>query len=374
MPSPAQLRAVAAIVAGETEEWRDVRMSADAFLEICEAEGVTTLMHHRLSACSAGKHWPRNVRDALAAKARASAGEELLRGSETRAVIETLAQAGIAPLLIKGTPLAYTVYPSPAARPRDDTDLIIPAAQVGPARDALLSRGYTATVHCSELFAQFEVQKRDQYGVVHAFDVHWKISTQPTFAGTLTYEEMLPRAVPVPGLGPSAAAPCITDALMLSCIHPVMHHQNAERLLWSYDVHLLASRLTPGELEDFVGRARQKRISAVCAHRLRLACTMFGTAVPAGSVARLTADVDDEPSAAYLASHRRWHHELASSLGALPRLGDRIRLLRSVLLPGRAYILGAYGLRDKPLAPWLLPALYVHRNVRGAWKILAGKK
>ncbi len=28
----------------------------------------------------------------------------------------------------------------------------------------------------------------------------------------------------------------------------------------------------------------------------------------------------------------------------------------------------------KPLAPLLLPALYVHRNMRGAWKILAGKK
>ena len=32
-----------------------------------------------------------------------------------------------------------------------------------------------------------------------------------------------------------------------------------------------------------------------------------------------------------------------------------------------------YGLRGKPLTAWLLPVLYVHRNARGAWKILSGK-
>ena len=35
-----------------------------------------------------------------------AAGEELLRGAETRAVVETLASAGVRPILIKGTPLA----------------------------------------------------------------------------------------------------------------------------------------------------------------------------------------------------------------------------------------------------------------------------
>ena len=58
----------------------------------------------------------------------------------------------------------------------------------------------------------------------------------------------------------------------------------------------------------------------------------------------------------------------------LPRSAIALRLLREVLLPSPAYMLGAYGLRGKPLAPLLLPALYVHRNVRGAWKIIAGKK
>jgi len=122
-----------------------------------------------------------------------------------------------------------------------------------------------------------------------------------------------------------------------------------------------------------VRHARQKRVAAVCAHQLRLTQTLFETSIPADVLAALSA-VPDEPSADYLASQRRWHHELASSVRGLPGFGDRVRLLRAVLLPSPSYMLGAYGLRGKPLGPWLLPALYMHRNLRGAWKILMGKK
>jgi hypothetical protein len=101
---------------------------------------------------------------------------------------------------------------------------------------------------------------------------------------------------------------------------------------------------------------------------------MFRTPLPAGILDSLEAPGPPEPSTEYLASERRWHHETLASLRALPRVSDRVRMLRDVLLPSPAYMLGAYGVRAKPLGPWLLPALYVHRNLRGAWKILAGKK
>ena len=348
-------------------------MPAEALLEICEAEDLATLIHHRLAIPDAGDDWPQNVLDALAVKARTVTGEELLRGAEIRAVIEALATAGIRALLIKGTPLAYSVYPTPAARPRDDTDLMITVAHVDAARGVMASLGYIETVHCSDLFSQFEVQKRDRFGVVHAFDVHWKISTQPVFADVLSHREMLRDAVSVPALGAAAFAPGFVDALLLACIHPAMHHKNAERILWIYDTHLLASRLTDDEFCDFARQAMHKRVAAVCAHQLQLARAIFETRIPDAALNELSA-AEDEPSAAYLASHRRWHHEVISSVRGLPRVGDRVTLLRHVLLPSPGYMLGAYGLRGKPLAPWLLPALYVHRGVRGAWRILAGKK
>lgn len=364
---------LAAFLGGAPMRWSDLRIDQQALLDLCKAEDLSALCFHRLSRSPWRDEWPPTLYDALSEIARVQIGEELLRMTETRAVVDALARAGVRAILIKGTPLAYTVYEAPSLRTRDDTDLLIAEADVPAARRVMASLGYAATVHCSELFSQFEVQKVDRFGVCHAFDVHWKISTQPVFADVLTYPEMLPRTVAVPALGSAAIAPSATDSLLLACIHPVMHHQNAERVLWVYDTHLLASRLAPADFADFVRRARQKTVGAVCAHELRLAQTLFGTAVPTGVIGELSAAVD-EPSAEYLASERRWHHELASSLRARPHFADRVRLMRDVLLPSPSYMLGAYGLRDKPLAPWLLPALYVHRNVRGAWKILTGKK
>ena len=178
----------------------------------------------------------------------------------------------------------------------------------------------------------------------------------------------------VPALGDAAVSPRPLDALLLACVHPVMHHYNVERVLWIYDVHLLASRLSPDELDELARLARTKKVAGICAHQLRLAQTVFGCSVPEAVYASLTCDGEAEPSAAYLATGRRWHDELIASVRGLRSAGDRARLLREVLFPSPQYMLGAYGLHGKAVGPWLLPALYVHRNARGLWKIVSGQK
>jgi hypothetical protein len=104
-----------------------------------------------------------------------------------------------------------------------------------------------------------------------------------------------------------------------------------------------------------VRHARQKRVAAVCAHQLRVTQTLFQTAIPADVKDELSA-VNDEPSADHLASQRRWHHELASSVRGLPRFGACVKVLREVLLPSP------------------LPALYVHRKRSRRVEDSQGKK
>ncbi len=365
---------LAALLAGQSCRWADLRVSADAIVETCDREDLAPLVYQRVCEQDAAGDWPAAVLAVLEQRARDAAGEELLRGAETRSVIDALAAAGIRPVIIKGTALAYGAYPTPASRPRGVTDLIISQSQVDAARDVLLRLGFVQTVTCDQLFAQFEVQKLDRFGVTHAYDVHWKISTQPIFADVLTYDEVAARACPLPALGPSALAPADADALLLACIHPVMHHQNSPRLLWLFDMFLLASRLTPEGARRFVQLARDRKVAAVCVHQLRLVEDLFGVRIAPAVIGELAATSGGEPSAAYLASNRKWRDELLSSVRGLPRFGDRVRLVRQVLLPPPAYVLGAYGLRDNALAPLLLPALYMHRNVRGVWKVLTGKK
>ena len=242
---------------------------------------------------------------------------------------------------LKGTALAYTVYDTPIARPRLDTDILIDPDDRREARGVLEGCGYTAPPYCDELFAQFQMEKRDRFGLGHVIDVHWKISTQPVFADVLDHQGILPRARPIPALGPSAVGPSPVDALLLACIHPVMHHQNTQRILWTYDTHLLASALGPADWDAFVGRATHARVAG-CVRAPAAASRSRCSTHPCRrtSCADLSA-ASGEPSAAYLASQRRWRHELASSLRGSPRFADRVKLLREVLLPSQDYMLGA---------------------------------
>jgi hypothetical protein len=190
----------------------------------------------------------------------------------------------------------------------------------------------------------------------------------------LRYGEMLGAAQPVAALGPHALAPAPMHSLLVACTHPVMHHRNDERLLWTYDVHLLASAATHGQLAEFLRLARERGVAGACGQSLSRSVSLFHTPLPSTLIDDLGASAASERSSVYLEPGRRWHDETASALRHLPSWVERIRFLRRILLPDRRYVVQAYGLSDHPLVTVLLPALYLHRNIRGALRILVGQK
>jgi hypothetical protein len=363
-----------AVLCGQELPWVALGSSPAGFIDTCAAREVSALLYQRVSGFTHVDDWPDEVRRVLARTAHAAAAIEIVRSHEIAAVLDALASRNIHPILLKGAALAHVLYDSPALRPHADTDLLIRRRDVDAVRATSRELGYSESLLSDGelIFCQFQMIRRDRFAVDHPFDFHWKISTQSLFADVLTYDELAAGAVPVPALGNRARTAAGVQALLLACIHPVMHHRNDERFIWLYDIHLLASRLSGGDLERFAALAIDKQMAAICARQLRVTAARFGTAIPDRLMADLSERAGVEPSAAYLEPSRRWHHELASNLGALPRLRDRVRLLREVLFPSRGYMLIAYGL--EPWGSILLPALYLHRCARGLWKVLAGEK
>ena len=352
--------------------WDALRCDAAAFLDAARAEETCPLVHHRQRGAPESATWPRAVRQALEDEARAAVARELLIQRELLRVLEALDRHGVHPLLFKGTALAYAHYPHPSLRSRSDTDVLIREPDRGAVRDALAPLGYAPSLLCDGeiLFRQFELARDDRFGVSHALDVHWAISTQVAFASVLVYQEMWPRARHAPALGPHARVPAPEDALLLALIHPAMHHRNQPRLLWTYDVHLLAGALEPADFDALGRRVTRKGIAAVCAHGLRNARETFGTVVPPAVLDALAAaPVQGQPTAAYLQAGRSWARDTADSLRALTRWRDRLRLLREIALPSPWHMLRAYGLADTGWARTLLPALYLHRGVRGVLRL-----
>src|SRR5262249_31394067 len=148
--------------------------------------------------------------------------------------------------------------------------------------------------------------RSDAAGVEHWIDVHWAVSVAKPFADALSWPELLDGAAPVPSLGSHARTPGLPHALLLACIHPVMHHRNAERLMWICDVDRLARRLDAGEWSAFVSMVRTKRLRAVATRGLTLATERLGTVVPPDVLAAIAPEGEAEATAAYLEEGRGW--------------------------------------------------------------------
>lgn len=343
------------------------------------AEGIGTLtagmvaaarqhrMHLLLAASlsTAERQTPEGTR--LARELILAAGLHAWQEEATRDLLDSLGAAGVAALILKGTGLAYTVYPEPHLRPRVDVDLLIAREKLVAAEDVLAARGWTRPPEPGRELsaAQRHYVKHGPGALLYYADVHWKIANPRIFASALTFDELESRAVHVAPLGPSARTLGPVDALLLACMHRVAHHEDAPDLLWLWDIHLLMERLSLDDATRLVARAESTAMQAVCARGVRLAGQLFGTRGAPELVARLeTSDVREkpEPSSQFLGGARAIT-VLRTDLSTLT-WRDRVHLVAEHLFPPTMYMRSRY-----PGWPAvLLPLAYVDRIARGAPK------
>jgi hypothetical protein len=320
----------------------------------------------RLTA-GAGASWDDAVlKDARSELAHAAVLEDVQR-RELLAVTRALAEAGIEALLLKGAALAYQVYPEPALRPRDDTDLLIRTADRDRAGSALIALGYEpAAENTSELAtAQRHLVRVDAQGFAHSIDVHWRVTNPLVFAEALPFDRAWRRSVAVPALE-GARALCFVDALLLAGLHRLAHHGDDSSLIWVYDIHRLAGAFAEQDWEDLVAQAAANSLSGACRHGLSRSREAFGTRIPAGILEALEANA--RPSEEEFFQPRVSPlRVLVSDWRALDSWSGRVRLLGAHVFPEPAYMATKYGTRN----PVLLPFLYAHRALTGLPKWLA---
>jgi hypothetical protein len=183
------------------------------------------------------------------------------------------------------------------------------------------------------------------------------------FADSVTYHDLCDRAVPIPALGPHARGLSPGDALFVACLHRVAHHRDAAELLWLWDIHLLASRLSGDEADRFTALARRARMRSVCCRGLDLACDWFRSAAASRISEGLRPSPHEmpEPSARFLDATGRPADQLLAELATLHSWRERAGLLREHLFPPAGYIRAVYAGWPKAL----LPVAYLHRIATG---------
>jgi hypothetical protein len=370
---------ICALLRREAADWHGGTdpTAVTRFLEAGSYHGVLPLLHAEFNRRRDRGAWPEGIVAACRERARAHAIFELARRSEVERVLQALALAGVRPLLLKGIALAYSHYPGPALRPRADADLLIPPRQRQVTLDTLDRLGYATRGEATGGLVSYQANwsRTDDLGVLHLWDVHWRISDSHILAKSLGYEELHARARPIPALGPHACALAPVDALLHACIHRAGHvnspyyvdggaHLGGDRLIWLYDIHLLVSRMSAAEMGEFAALAASKQIRWVCLEALRQANERFATPIPGPVASVLSSPGAVESSARYLRGGRM--RQMAGEFLALGGWRDRARWVREVAFPSAGYMRWKY-----PDAPktWL-PLLYLRRGAIGMARLL----
>ncbi|MEO5896077.1 MAG: nucleotidyltransferase family protein [Vicinamibacterales bacterium] len=354
---------VAALARALTGEYECHTSHAGALKDLATDHGVDALLWQ----ASADQSGAAALRDALEPGVRAAATRDLFVRRDLRDVTDALASNNIPALITKGTALAYTVYPQPWMRPRTDSDLLVRHADVPAACRALEACGYTRSdaVSTGELVShQYAFERHDANGVHQVLDLHWKIVNPQVLADALSFDDLWRDSLVAAAIGPNAHVPSAIGSIAVACVHRLAHHQGNDRLIWLYDLKLLAATLTAGDWNALRDLASDRRIAGFCLDGLRSARDLLESPLPADIEDALSAAAPDEPSRAYVAGTVTKRDVLISDLKALTSWHDRIRLVREHVFPPAAFIQQRYGTTSR----WLLPALYVHRFVTGASK------
>ena len=363
-----------AIVRGESPGW-PAEGSDDLealLLRHAEYHGIVALLDERLAHLSA---WPTSFLDAVHRSAIAQALWEMRNKKVIGEVLTALEKRGIEPVLFKGTALAYSLYANSTWRPRADTDMIIASSDAGPTIETLTSLGFArhASIDGELVSYQDSFVKATGIGGSHVIDIHRRITNSELLSRLLTYAELRGEARALPALCCAALAAGPVHALLLACLHRATHRHNpyytdgvayygGDRLIWYYDIHLLAQSFTVPDWQAFIREATEKGLCATSVEGLTGATVRFGTRCPdfaSDALART-----GEPVTTYLGASRLRQSWI--DFWAIPSVAKRLQFAHELMFPPAIYMRTKYKASDKTWLPWL----YARRAVEVSGDLL----
>ena len=271
---------------------------------------------------------------------------------ELGALLDALADAGVAVIPLKGPVLAQTLYRDPASRPFTDLDLLVRPEQARAAIERLTDLGYRHLAHERSL----------AYEVAHAgaacfvpttatphhlpVDLHWSLVS---FSGGFVPRGMRDpaiwaRAQTVERFGRPMLQLAPDDLLLYLALHLAVHHP-LSGLRWRFELAVCLARCAGTVAwSTLVARARDWGVAGAVYFALAAATSSLGVTAPSEAMAamrprgvrgrileRLAPTLRERPSLDYLVN-----------LLSLDRAADRRQLVRRGLAPSASWVRARY--------------------------------
>ncbi|MCO5054633.1 nucleotidyltransferase family protein [Thermomonas sp.] len=366
----AALRALCADCLRETvlpARWEALAAAGEPALDVAQAQGVTALLAAAVAKVLPAYPELTELHAALSVRNKREAMQEMQRGLIAREAIAALAEGDVRVLVLKGTALAHWLYPQPWQRLGCDVDLLVPElAAAETAVDCLQARDFmlqTSVRPAQTAGFEAALEKRGRRGF--AVDLHWRIANRAQLAKALTFDELWAASIPLPDLHPAARGLGPLHALLHALLHRVTNFPTGEhdRLIWLFDIHLLARSLDAAQWQTLLALCARRAIATPCLDGLEASRLAFATAIPDAALQSLRAAAAQE------------HWQLGSTLdqaamdrahlAALPWRG-KLGWLRRKLFPSPEFMRYRYSISGTSAA---LVRAYLTRWVTGVVRL-----
>ncbi|MDX8413956.1 MAG: nucleotidyltransferase family protein [Mariprofundales bacterium] len=269
----------ATILCGESAG-DEALLSDQNFWHHARMEGVAALLWHQLH--TGGVVLPPAIVTAVVDMLREQAIERNQMRRAAGEVLQRLADAGVAVVVLRGLALAETLYPRVDLRVQSDLDLLVAPAAIAAALEVLQDLGFTP-------INSWQPHLLGRGSVL--IDLH----DEPLGAARIrSWQQLTPMNVDtffvhafassVSG-GPALLVPDVIQLPWL-CFHATKH--SFERMVWLWDIALLANKITNDDGWDgAVTMVAQLQLQRPCYFSLRYASERLGANVPAAVLAAL---------------------------------------------------------------------------------------
>ena len=188
-------------------------------------------------------------------------------------------------------------------------------------------------------------------------DLHWRINNRQSLAQAYSVAELDRDGHSLEALNHKVVVPSSVDSLLIACLHRLGHHASEERLIWLYDICLLANKLSQQDWHNLVIKAQKKHLCAIVADGLSSSQSLLQCQIPNQVLADLR-QANDEPSAIFTnRALPEWRYFMCDMM-SMPSLTARLGFIRETLLPSPAYVRQQMGTRSTLVA-------YLRRLIRG---------
>lgn len=351
------------ILNGNAPSWPDTAIDtfADELEQALHLHGLYPLIYHLYKDVPAWTTWPGEIRARLKRTSLHHAAHDLAAESKTRDLLTKLQASGIRPIVLKGTAIAYTHYSEKSTRTRGDIDLLFQRSELSRAFRIMEAQGYEYVYRQGFLGQELGYVDVSAGPTNLPLDIHWRSSSYVLMAHILNTEEIIRSAVTIPDLAPLPCAMNPVHALMHACMHWVKHLASGDsiRILWVYDIYLLAKQLSATEIRQFISGVTEKRISRICLAALSYVEQKLHCRNLVKLIRNLETIKQKEATARMLGPNARSF--VAGDVFSSADISFLPRVLEDILFPPGAYLLRLYGKQQ----PMWLPLLYTHRLSAG---------